>query len=89
MECVMPDLLNCADKYQKVAAEFSDRARGAPSALLRSYYQAIVERYQVLAESELRLAEGRGNAIVSNRSGASAVRRSNSGRRGVDGRHSA
>jgi len=52
----MPNPLSTADKYRKVAAEFSERAKSASSAFLRSYYQRVVERYLLLAEDELRLA---------------------------------
>jgi hypothetical protein len=53
----MPNPLSRADKYRKVAAEFSDRAKSASSAFLRSYYQRVAERYLSLGEGELRLAE--------------------------------
>jgi hypothetical protein len=53
----MPNPLSMADKYRKVAGEFSDRAKSASSVFLRSYYQRVVERYLLLAEDELRLAD--------------------------------
>jgi hypothetical protein len=56
----MSNALSRADKYRKVAAEFSDRAASASSAFLRSYYQRVVERYLSLAEGELRMAKGEG-----------------------------
>jgi hypothetical protein len=55
----MPNPLSRADKYRKVAAEFSDRAEGASSALIREYYQRVTERYHSLADGELRSAERR------------------------------
>ena len=45
------------EECQKVAAEFSDRAKSASSAFLRRYYQRVVKRYLLLAEGELRSAE--------------------------------
>jgi hypothetical protein len=53
----MPNPLSRADKYRKVAAEFSDRAKGASSAFLREYYQRVTERYLSLADDELRSTE--------------------------------
>jgi hypothetical protein len=63
VERVMPNPLSRADKYRKVAAEFSDRAASASSAFLRSYYQRVVDRYLSLAEGELR-AEGEGAPTI-------------------------
>ncbi len=60
----MPNPLSRADKYRKVAAEFSDRAASASSAFLRSYYQRVVDRYLSLAEGELRVAEGEGASTI-------------------------
>jgi hypothetical protein len=58
-ECAMPNPLRSADKYRKVAEEFSDRAKGASSAFLREYYQRVTDRYLSLADDELRSAEKR------------------------------
>jgi hypothetical protein len=46
-----------ADRYQKVAGEYSDLAKTASSPFLRTYYRRIAEEYRVRADSELRVAE--------------------------------
>jgi hypothetical protein len=50
------DPLRRADRYQKVAGEYSALAGAASSPFLRSYYQRIAEDYQLRAEGELRVA---------------------------------
>jgi hypothetical protein len=56
-----------ADRYQKVAGEYYDLARGASSPFLREYYQRTAEEYRVRAQGELRVLE---------RDGASSAQRS-------------
>jgi hypothetical protein len=61
------DPLRRADRYQKVAGEYSDLAGAASSTFLRTYYQRIAEDYRLRAEGELRVAE-RESASTADRS---------------------
>jgi hypothetical protein len=47
----MPGPLSRAERYQKVAAQYSDFAKTAPSPFLRSYYQCTGEKYRSQAEA--------------------------------------
>ena len=59
----MPDPSRRADRYRKVAAEYSELAKDAASPFLRTYYWRIAEEYRVRAEGELRVIEQEGAAI--------------------------
>jgi hypothetical protein len=48
----MPGPLSRAERYQKVAAQYSDFAKTAPSPFLRSYYQRTGEKYRLRAEGQ-------------------------------------
>jgi muconolactone delta-isomerase len=48
----MPDPSMSADRYRKVAAEYSELAKDAASPFLRTYYWRIAEEYRVRAEGE-------------------------------------
>jgi hypothetical protein len=39
-----------AERYQKVAEEYAELAKGASSPFLRAYYQRTAEEYRVLAQ---------------------------------------
>jgi hypothetical protein len=51
-----------AERYDKVAAEYSELAKDASSPLLRAYYQRIAEQYRKHAEAELTVIEQDGAA---------------------------
>jgi hypothetical protein len=57
------DLPESAERYEKVAAEYSELAKDAASPFLRAYYQRIAEQYRKHAEGELRAIEQDGAAI--------------------------
>jgi hypothetical protein len=68
-ECVMDepsdrmqDPAKRAERYEKVAAEFSELAKAAASPFLRAYYQRIAEQYRKYAQGELRDIEQDGAA---------------------------
>ena len=46
-----------ADRYRKVAGEYSELAKDASSPFLRTYYHRIAEEYRLRAEGELRVLE--------------------------------
>jgi hypothetical protein len=58
------DPLIKADRYRKVAAEYSDLAKTALSPFLRTYYHRIAEQYLSQADGQLRVAERQGGAPV-------------------------
>ena len=51
-----------AERYEKVAAEYSALAKDAASPFLRAYYQRIAEQYRKHAEGELKDIEQDGAA---------------------------
>jgi hypothetical protein len=48
----MQSPLSRAERYQKVAAEYSDLAKAASSPFLRTYYQRTGEQYRLRAEED-------------------------------------
>jgi hypothetical protein len=53
----MKDPLRRADRYQKVAGEYSDFAKAASSPYLRTYFQRTAAKYRLRAEGELQVLE--------------------------------
>lgn len=53
-----------SDRYRKVAGEYYDLARAAPSPYLRDYFQRAAEKYRLLAQGEMRVLECEGASIV-------------------------
>jgi hypothetical protein len=49
----MPGPLSRAERYQKVAAQYSDFSKTAPSLFLRSNHQRTGEKYRLRAEGQL------------------------------------
>jgi len=68
------DPLVRADRYRKMAAEYSDLARTASSPFLRSYYRRIAEQYFSQADGQSRVAERQDDAAAK-QSGSSTVER--------------
>jgi hypothetical protein len=58
----MQDTARRAERYRKVAAEYSELADGASSPFLRAYFQRIAEQYLRHAEGELQVVEQDGAA---------------------------
>jgi hypothetical protein len=58
----MQDPAKRAERYEKVAAEYSELAKDAASPFLRAYYQRIAEQYRKYAQGELRDIEQDGAA---------------------------
>jgi len=56
----MQDPAKRAERYQKVAEEYAELAKGASSPFLRSYFQRIAEEYLLRAQGELRVLESEG-----------------------------
>jgi hypothetical protein len=57
-----------ADRFRKVAGEYSDLAKDASSPFLRGYFGRIAEDYLSRADGELKVVERQGNATA-NQSG--------------------
>jgi hypothetical protein len=56
-----------AERYRKVAEEYVELARDAPSPFLRTYYQRVAQDYRTRADEELRIVEQDGAATRSDR----------------------
>ena len=59
----MQDPAKRAERYEKVAVEYSELAKDAASPFLRAYYQRIAEQYRMQAEGEGRVVEQQGAAV--------------------------
>jgi hypothetical protein len=54
----MPDdPLSAAQRFRKVADEFSDKAKSASTRFIRDFYQRIAQRYLLHAENQMKLAK--------------------------------
>ena len=58
---------NPLNRYQKVAGEYYDLARAAPSPYLREYFQRTAEVYRLRAQGELRVLEREGATVEHSR----------------------
>jgi hypothetical protein len=58
----MQDPAKRAERYEKVAEEYAELAKGASSPFLRAYYQRIADQYRMHAQGELRVIEQEGAA---------------------------
>ena len=54
---MMKSSVSRAERYRKVAAEYSELAEGTYSPMLRAYYERIAQQYREHANGELRAAE--------------------------------
>ena len=53
-----------ADRYQRLARQYFELAKGVCSPYLRADYQRTAEEYRVRAQGELRVLEREGMAII-------------------------
>jgi hypothetical protein len=54
---MMKSSVSRAERYRKVAAEYSELAEGTYSPMLRAYYERIAHQYREHANGELRAVE--------------------------------
>jgi hypothetical protein len=58
----MKDPVRRAERYRKVADEYSELAEGASSPSIRAYFERIAQQYREHAEGELRILDQDGAA---------------------------
>jgi hypothetical protein len=58
----MPDPVSRVDRYRKMAADFSDLAKGASTDFARRYFERLAKQYSLLEQAEFPVAEGQGEA---------------------------